>query len=162
MHLEALQWVSSVINRCGPWKRVLEIGSKNLNGSVRPMFDCVDYIGVDISPGAGVDIVADGVSFYDDKRFDCVVCCEVFEHTPEWHLIIANAFENLREGGTFIVTAAAPNRPEHSAVDGGPLEDGEFYEGIAVGDLAAALDAAGFSHVVTELLGEDVRAYAVR
>ena len=45
-------------------KRVLEVGSKFVNGSVRPLIEkfCSprDYVGVDIEPGKYVDVVSSG------------------------------------------------------------------------------------------------------
>jgi len=40
--------------------RTLEIGSLDINGSVRQFFDGGSYIGLDVAPGHGVDIVCPG------------------------------------------------------------------------------------------------------
>ena len=37
--------------------RVLEIGSLDINGSTRSFFSDGDYLGIDVAPGAGVDLV---------------------------------------------------------------------------------------------------------
>ncbi len=39
-------------------KSVLEIGSLNINGSIRPFFEQCTYVGVDLGEGADVDVVA--------------------------------------------------------------------------------------------------------
>lgn len=66
--------------------RILEVGSKNYGSTTtfRDFFrGC--YIGVDVSPGDGVDAVIDltndtGALAYN--FFDLVICCSVLEHVP--------------------------------------------------------------------------------
>jgi hypothetical protein len=40
--------------------KVLEVGSLDINGSIRPFFENCDYLGVDLGEGRGVDMVAKG------------------------------------------------------------------------------------------------------
>ncbi len=52
---------------------VLEIGSLNINGSIRQFFQQCNYIGVDIGEGRDVDLVARGEELtYSDGMFDVV------------------------------------------------------------------------------------------
>ena len=37
--------------------RVLEVGSLDINGSVRPIFTDCEYVGLDLGPGPGVDVI---------------------------------------------------------------------------------------------------------
>lgn len=112
-----------------PGFRVLEIGSRIINGTVRDLFDKTDYIGVDIKPGPGVDIVADGATFASAKPFDVVVCCEVLEHTPQAGLIVANAYRLLRNRGWLLLTTAAPGRRPHTG-EGIPGPPSDYYRNI--------------------------------
>jgi hypothetical protein len=41
-------------------ERTLEIGSLNINGTVRNAFTSSEYVGVDVGSGPGVDIVMSG------------------------------------------------------------------------------------------------------
>ena len=63
-------------------KRVLEVGSRNINGSVRNFFFECDYVGLDYHRGRGVDVT--GLAHEYDTRdpFDVVISCEAFEHDP--------------------------------------------------------------------------------
>src|ERR1051326_2280063 len=129
MHQEAREWVISSTR--GHWPRVLEIGSRNVNGSVRDLIDSEFYWGIDLAPGPGVDEVADGGTWrFHDAPFDLVVCCEVFEHSPSWTAIVIATAENLRAGGTAVFTMATDPRPAHSAIDEDPIRPEEFYKNV--------------------------------
>lgn len=93
-------------------KKVLEVGSLDINGSVRHFFSNCTYIGVDIETGPGVDIVGMGQELeFDDEYFDTVISTECFEHNPFWE----DTFRNMvrMSNGLVIVTAAGVGRPEH-------------------------------------------------
>ena len=132
MHQEAFRFIAVQLASLPPRKSVIEIGSRDINGSVRPLFASAEsFTGIDIAPGRGVDIVADAATFEPDEPVDTVVCCEVLEHTENAAKIIANAAKMLQPGGVFLMTAATDPRKPHSAVDGAALREGEHYENIS-------------------------------
>jgi SAM-dependent methyltransferase len=90
------------------------------------------YVGVDLLPGQGVDVVADAREWRPPSwlRFDLVLCTEVLEHTPEPWRICETAFEILKPGGAFVMTCAGMKRKPHSGIDGGALREGEHYENV--------------------------------
>jgi hypothetical protein len=62
-HAQQLQFVKSVSGFLGEdhsQKRIIEIGSYDVNGSVRKFFKNSHYTGVDLIPGIGVDVVCEG------------------------------------------------------------------------------------------------------
>lgn len=122
MHAEAFGFVARVLRPYGPRKSVVEIGSKIINGTIRTLFyGKVDrYIGIDVVPGNGVDVVASGHEYQPDAPVDTVICMEVLEHTPLGREICENAHRMLAPGGIFIVTAAAEPREPHRADDNLP------------------------------------------
>lgn len=91
---------------------VLEIGSLNINGTVRDFFAAKKYIGVDLADGPGVDVIAEGQNLdYADNSFDVTVSAECFEHNPYW----AETFANMHRMASKYVffTCASDGRPEH-------------------------------------------------
>jgi len=130
MHAQAYDFVQRIAAGLGlNGMRVLEFGSYNVNGSVRPLFAAAsEYIGVDIRPGPDVDIVADAASIDGLGEFGAVICCEVLEHAPDPEGIIAAAYRSLKPGGIFLLTAAGPDRTPHGVM-GGALGD-EFHANI--------------------------------
>lgn len=166
MHDAASAWVGRLAVGCaglgdgtgGP-TRVLDIGGRNINGTALDHFQGAVSTVLDIAPGPGVDIVADASTWVPTAEWDVITCCEVYEHTAVWPGITATAFKALRPLGEFIVTCAGPGRFQHSAVDGGDLFQGEWYQNVHPDELAAVLNAVGFVDVVVDQSGEDVRAY---
>lgn len=83
----------------------VEIGSLDINGSVRGLFG-PKYIGIDQSPGAGVDVIGDAVEVLWNhvQCADVIVCCEMLEHdlTP-WRTLQAIR-DSLRPGGYLVLT----------------------------------------------------------
>jgi SAM-dependent methyltransferase len=149
MHPQAHDWVAS--HRTDEPLAVLDIGGRNINGSVRDLFRNADYTALDILPGDGVDIVADAATWVPDREYDAVVCCEVFEHTAVWPEICATAFKALKPGGKFVATCAGPGRGEHSAIDGQfHLHPGEHYGNVSDVDLNEVLVACGFHDITTD------------
>jgi SAM-dependent methyltransferase len=95
-------------------RRVLEIGSQNVNGTIRHFFEDCDYTGIDVAPGPDVDIVCEGQN-YDapDGSFDVVIACEVMEHNPYWAETTANMIRLCKPNGMVVVTCATLGRAEH-------------------------------------------------
>jgi SAM-dependent methyltransferase len=143
MHPEARAFVAGVAPRVAA-RWVVELGALDFNGTVRDLFPSArGYTGVDLVPGRGVDVVADAADWRPERAPDLVVCCEVLEHTPRPEALVRNAAAMLAPGGRLLVTAAAPPRPAHSAVDGGPLRPGEHYRNVAPDALVGWLTLAG-------------------
>lgn len=92
---------------------VLEIGSLNINGTVRDFFDADKYVGVDVGEGPCVDVVTSGHEYKAEDRFDCCISCECFEHNPFWKETFANMVDHCRPGGLVVMTCATIGRPEH-------------------------------------------------
>lgn len=165
MHGEALQWVSYSYNKNKKTEdkiKVLEFGSLDINGSVRSILEPLSdvYIGVDMQEGPGVDVVQSAVFYEAQIQFDVVVCCEVFEHTPDWREIISNAHKSLVDGGLFIATMAGEGRSPHSAIDQNPIRDWEYYANVGAWELNRKLKM--FSKHEIDYLANDLRCWAVK
>jgi SAM-dependent methyltransferase len=129
VHEGAYSFVRSVAGQ-RPSGLVVEIGGRNVNGTIRDLFKDERYISTDKYDGPGVDIVADGTTYVPPEPAACVVCCEVLEHTPDAETICRHAHDILATGGVFIVTTAMHPREPHSAIDGSTLRAGEYYGNV--------------------------------
>lgn len=137
--------------------RVLDVGSRNVNGTVRDLFPTAEYVGIDRRPGSGVDIVADGTTWQSPSSFDLVLCLEVLEHHPNPSALCRNLIANARPGGVILITAAGPDRPPHG-IDGGEVGH-EHYANITTDQLVTWLHGCT---VATSTDGQDVRAVAIK
>jgi len=93
---------------------VVDIGSLDINGNNRYLFDNCNYVGIDIGEGKNVDIVSKGHEFTVTSKVDIVISSECFEHDQYWDKTIKNIVENLlKKGGMFLFTCATTGRAEH-------------------------------------------------
>lgn len=164
MHPEAYTFLEQTIRRLFPigcqGLHVVEFGSRDVNGTPRPLFAGASYVGVDIAPGPGVDVVADAAE-YEGAPADVVVCAETLEHTPHPERLIASARRVLKPGGWLILTAAAPPRAPHGCTADGSMAPGEYYANIEPERLKAWLRGWEYVAVSTHPHG-DVYAAAQR
>lgn len=90
-------------------RRILEVGSRDINGSVRKHFGGAHYHGIDMVDGDGVDEVANiefGSWCIDHlNNYDIVVCTEMLEHSARPWLAVNNMWNVLRNpGGVLLLT----------------------------------------------------------
>ena len=131
--------------------RVLEIGSLDVNGSIRSFFVDCDYKGLDVAPGPGVDIVGGGHEFdAPNGSFDVVVSVETMEHNPYWIETVGNMLRLCREGGLILITCASLGRVEHGTTrsdpQSSPLTIGlgwDYYRNVSEVDMRRAVASAG-------------------
>jgi SAM-dependent methyltransferase len=169
MHEAAKHYVRGVVNSLTiPAGAVLEIGGRNINGSVRPLFKGIGpYASIDLYSGPGVDLVGDvceldpaktARKLFGKVAVSCVVCCEVLEHATEPTRMCRWAHRILKPGGVLILTAANPKRFTHSGIDGGPLQAGEHYLGVSESALRSWLRV--FRRAQITMDGADIYATA--
>jgi hypothetical protein len=126
-------------------KKVLEIGSLNVNGTVRIFFENCDYLGIDVGTGPGVDRVCAGQDFPGKaQEFDVIVSTEVFEHTEQWDAIFLNMLRMLKRDGLLTFTCASHGREQHGTslfdAAASPLTSGkiDYYHNLIEDDFINA------------------------
>ena len=127
-------------------KKVLEVGSLNINGSIRPFFEQCTYVGVDLGEGADVDVVAKGEDLtYADGTFDVVASCECFEHNPEWVATLENMIRMAT--GLVFFSCATTGRKEHGTRRTSPWDApfcGDYYRNLTEEDVRQEIDLSVF------------------
>jgi len=105
MHSSCYEWFGKTIANYGlADKSTIEIGSANVNGTIRDFFTG-PYIGVDIAAGNGVDRVGNSEQL-DDPDATWEVCCsaEMLEHcTRPWRAVNEMA-RITRSGGMVLLS----------------------------------------------------------
>lgn len=100
--------------------RILEVGSYDVNGSVRELFNQVFYVGVDIEDGPGVDEVRSSHELWPhwpEDTFDLVVSTEMLEHDRQPWRSLRQMYMVLKKGGLLLVTARGNGFGEHNPPD---------------------------------------------
>jgi len=124
-------------------KSVLEIGSWDVNGTIRNKFVNCEYTGVDISEGKGVDVVCEGQNVdFPSGHFDVIISCECFEHNRYWLETFTNMIRMLKPGGLCLVTCATIGRKEHGTNRMG--KDSSLTTGVYSEDYYVNLDKNDF------------------
>lgn len=90
--------------------RVLDIGSYDVNGSYRSLFNGMDveYVGLDVENGPNVDYIPKDPYKWDeleDESFDYVISANAFEHIEYPWLTICEIYKKLRSGGFACILA---------------------------------------------------------
>jgi len=94
-------------------KRVLEVGSYDVNGSYRYFVERLnpkEYIGVDIMEGPGVDLVCPAENLADhfgENYFDLLISTCTLEHVRDWKSAISNIKRVCKPNG--IIISIAPS-----------------------------------------------------
>lgn len=154
MHLEARTFTLFVKEHFPEFftnKRVLDVGSGDINGNNRFLFDNCDYTGNDVILATNVTIVSKTKDLlFDDNTFDTIVSTECFEHDPEYKESLLKIYKMLKPGGLFLFTCASTNRPEHGTkrtspqdsygTIGGLSDMVDYYKNLTESDLNDVLN----------------------
>ena len=129
---------------------VLDVGSLDVNGNNRYLFNNCTLMGIDVAPGPNVDVVCVGHKLpMPPNTFDFVVSTECFEHDMFYDKTIKHVVDLLKPGGAFLFTCATTGRPEHgtrrSSPQDAPLlpdqgEWSDYYKNLTEEDIRQVID----------------------
>jgi len=121
--------------------KILEVGSQDINGSVRQYFPNVaEYLGIDVGEGRCVDWTIPGELIeLPDGWADVSISTECFEHCEKWKDVFINMLRITRPGGVVFITCATTGRPAHGTVDSdasmSPYTN-NYYKNLGINDIA--------------------------
>ena len=123
--------------------KMIDVGSYDLNGSIKKLLLNNEYIGVDVVEGPNVDRVLNGENLEKiGKKFDIAISCECFEHAKNWKKIFTSMFNVLNDDGLLIFTCASRGRIEHGTKRSNPenpLTD-NYYKNLNESDFKNNFD----------------------
>jgi SAM-dependent methyltransferase len=130
-------------------KKVLDIGSGDVNGNNNHYFKDCFVLGSDIGYGPNVDLLGFAHELpFVDGYFDTIISTECLEHDREYPKTLNAAVRMLKSGGLYIFTCATTGRPEHGTSKSKPyqsfstrlenLED--YYKNLTEKDVREVLD----------------------
>lgn len=117
MHQQAIdfiKFVKSILREFFINKKVLDVGSGDINGNNNIFFEQCEYIGNDVIAAKNVTIVSKTKDLhFEDSFFDTIISTECFEHDPEYKESLIKIYEMLKPNGLFCFTCASTGRSEH-------------------------------------------------
>jgi len=137
-------------------KKVLDVGSGDINGNNRGLFGNCEYEGNDVYHGPNVTIVSKTSALpFSDNTFDTIISTECFEHDPEYYASFQKIMKMLKPGGLFVFTCASTGRPEHGTRRTSPIDSygtignvegwTDYYKNLTFEDIKNSLDLTVFS-----------------
>jgi len=104
-------------------KRVLDVGSGDINGNNRYLFENCDYDGNDVISARNVTIVSKTKDLpFPNETFDTIISTECFEHDTEYKESFIKIYNMLKPNGLFCFTCASTGRAEHGTRRTSPTE----------------------------------------
>jgi len=100
---------------------VAEFGCCNVNGTVRVLFNCDTYIGVDWLKEPDVDVVSLAHEYKPGRQFDTIISSSMLEHDPYWDKSLTNMVSLLKDDGILLLSWGGALNGAHclwSAPDG--------------------------------------------
>lgn len=120
MHPSAYAWACSALTEQDvAGRHVVEAGSQDVNGSVRPhvlKLGPASYTGTDLFPGEGVDRVADAADLgavFGEGFAGVVICTEMLEHAKDWQAAMRGLISVLAKDGILVLTTRSAGFPFH-------------------------------------------------
>jgi SAM-dependent methyltransferase len=146
-----LLFVKAILPRFFYGKVVHDVGSGDINGNNKFMFENSQYTGNDVCEAPNVSLVCKTTELkFTKDYFDTIISSECFEHDPEFEASVKNIYRMLKPGGLFTFTCASTGRPEHGTRRTSPTESWgtraqlndfqDHYKNITFEDLDAALN----------------------
>ena len=131
--------------------KILDIGSLDINGNVRHLFQQpYYYIGLDLASGPNVDVICPAHLYDSGFQFDVVTSGECFEHDMYYARSLNNMVRLLRSGGLMVFTCASTGRHEHGTLrttpENAPFlsqfseEWANYYKNLTESDIKKVLD----------------------
>lgn len=146
-HIQQRNFIQKVKNQFPGFffePHVIEIGSLNINGTVRDFFsDPTSYLGLDLIEGKDVDLVCPGNEFQsNDKEYDVAISTECFEHDKHWIETFLNMHRLVHEGGLVVFTCASTGRHEHGTTRTSPQDSPattDYYHNVSMKEFMDAI-----------------------
>ena len=154
MHPEAKDFTVFIKNSLEEYfinKKVLDVGSGDINGNNNFLFENCEYNGNDVAEAKNVTIVSRTKDLpFEKESFDTIISTECFEHDPEYKESLLKICEMLKSDGLFVFTCASTGRPEHGTrksrgIDSygtiANIEDmQDYYKNLTIKDIKEVLD----------------------
>lgn len=133
-------------------KRVFEVGSLDINGNNRYLFNNCDHVGIDVISGPNVDCVCIAHEYESDEKFGVVFSTNSLEHDMHYKKTLKKMYDLLEDEGLMFFTVSLLG--EHGTTNSTPDDSGTakiddkewntFYKKFAIEDFKETMDFRNF------------------
>ena len=150
-------------------KRVLDVGSLDINGNNKYLFNDCEYIGLDVIEGKNVDVVSVAHKYKSDE-FDVVLSTNALEHDIFYKLTLQNMFSLLKPEGLMFFSVANSWK-EHGTERTSPKNSGtskmgikwkNYYKNLTPNDIKNSLDLDYFKEYEMEIFKKDLIFWGIK
>ena len=93
---------------------MFDVGSEDINGNNRFLFEDCEYDGNDVIQAPNVTIVSKTKDLhFKSETFDTIISTECFEHDSTYKESFLKIYDMLKEDGLFTFIYASTGRAEH-------------------------------------------------
>jgi len=129
--------------------RVLEVGSQNINGSVRQYFpNASEYLGIDLGMAPDVDWVIPGELIELPNGWaEVAISTECFEHCKNWDQVLMNMIRITKPQCFVIITCAGIGRATHGTIDTDEYSSPyttDYYKNLCADDIADRIKLSSY------------------
>jgi SAM-dependent methyltransferase len=153
-------------------RKVLDIGSLDVNGNNRYLFENCNYIGLDIAPGKNVDIVCVAHKYdIENEFFDTIISTNALEHDIYYELTLKKMVSLLKPGG-FLIFSVANSFGEHGTKRKSPTDSNtskmnetwaNYYKNLTPADITKVLNLQEiFSKYNLEIIKKDLTFWGIK
>ena len=153
-------------------KKVLDVGSLDVNGNNRHLFEECDYIGLDVAKGKNVDVVCVAHEYdVEDESFDTIISTNALEHDMYYVLTLKKMVLLLKPGG-FLLFSVANSFGEHGTKRKNPMDSNtskmdeswaNYYKNLTPEDIRRVLNLDEiFSKYKLEVVKKDLRFWGIK
>ena len=151
-------------------KRVLDIGSLDVDGNNQYLFSNCEYVGLDVVPGPNVDVVSIAHMYKPSAPFDVVLSTNALEHDLYWRQTLDAMLTFLKPVG-FLFFSVSASHPEHGTKRTSPTHSGttqmgaeweNYYRNLTEVDLHESLDLNKFYRYEISTFEKDLRFWGIK
>lgn len=174
MHPVQVEWCKSIKEKFQDYfvdKRILDIGSLDINGNNRYLFTNCEYIGLDVVCGKNVDIVCIAHEYHvKDETFDVVMSTNALEHDIYYAKTLNRMIELLKPGGLIFFSVSSYWK-EHGTLKVGAQSSGtskmgqiwsNYYKNLVESDIKEVLDLVNFERYEFSMEKKDTRFWGIK
>jgi len=122
---------------------VLDVGSLDVNGNNRYLFENCYYYGIDVVDGPNVNIVTVAHYFNPPIQYNTIISTNALEHDMYWKLTIKRMYDLLLSDGLLLISCASKWK-EHGTLNTNPHASGtaqredvwaNYYKNLTIEDI---------------------------